>query len=190
MALAQPHARIDQRVGDVGQDQPQDVQHRTEEHHGAHDGEVLRVDRVDGVTAKAGNSEERLHDEAAGEQQRDHDHDAGQDWNHGVLEHVTEQHAQFRQALGARGANVILADLLEKKRAVQARARTDAAHDPDQYRQHQELDRIHADVITRDRHQAQQHADQVLPADDVKQRGDGHHDDAQHHARGVEIAPA
>ena len=50
----EPDPRIDHGVGNVGEDQPDDVEQRTDEDHRAHDGEVLRGDRVDGVAAQPG----------------------------------------------------------------------------------------------------------------------------------------
>ena len=52
-----------------------------------------------------------------------------------------------------RRAHVVLAHFLEEQRAVPAAAGADPAHDPDRHRQNQELDRVQAGVVARDRHQ-------------------------------------
>ena len=62
---AEPYPRVDKGVGNVGQQQSGDIQHRPHEHHGAHDGEILRLDGVDGVAAQARDAEEELEEQGA-----------------------------------------------------------------------------------------------------------------------------
>ena len=96
-------------------------------------------DGVDGIRAEAGNTEEGLGEQAAHEQQRNDGDHAGENRDHRVSEHVTEQHRRFRQSLGAGGTHVVAAYLLEKNRAIPARAGSDAADDADHDRENQEF---------------------------------------------------
>src|SRR5690606_22331837 len=70
MALLEADARVEDRVGNVGQYQPDDIHGRPQENHGPHDGEVLRVDGIYGVAAQPRDAEERFGDQAAHEKQR------------------------------------------------------------------------------------------------------------------------
>src|SRR5690625_1984741 len=53
----QPHPWIDQGVGNIGQQQADDIEHGTEEYHGADDGEILGADGVNGVCAQPRDAE-------------------------------------------------------------------------------------------------------------------------------------
>ena len=99
---------------------------------------------------------------------------------------MPEQHAQFRQALGARRAHVVLVDLFEEQRAVPARRRPDAADHADQHRQDEELAGVQPAAVAGNRHQIPHLADQILAADDVEQPGNGHRRHAQHHAADIQ----
>src|SRR5581483_4359968 len=153
-------------------------------------GEILRIDGVDRVAAEARNAEKGLHDQAADEEQRDHDDDAGENRDQGVFKHVPEQHARFRQPFRARGTHVILADLLEEKRPIEPRVSADTAHDADHDRQHDELESVDSAAVAGDRDEVQQLAREILPADDVKQRGHRHQYHADDDPDGVQVHAA
>ena len=88
----QPHARIGDRVGNIGQQQTKYVQHRTQEDHGTHNREILAVDCIDCVAAQARNAEERLGEQTADEEQwQYHDH-TGQDRDQRISQNMAEQH--------------------------------------------------------------------------------------------------
>ena len=63
--LLQSNARIGNRVGNIGQKQPQHVGGRPQKHHGADNGEILGIDGVNRVRSQPRNAEETFHDEAS-----------------------------------------------------------------------------------------------------------------------------
>src|SRR5262245_23654962 len=72
MASVEADAGIYPHVGEVGEDQADDVEQRADEDHRPHHGEVLGVDGVDGVAAEAGDAEEGFCEQAAQEKQGNH----------------------------------------------------------------------------------------------------------------------
>jgi hypothetical protein len=99
-------------------------------------------DGLDHEGAQARDAEEALEHQAAQEHVGQVAAGAGDDGDQRVAQHVAEQHHRLRQALGARGAHVVLADLLEEHRAVQPRLAAQPRQQRQQDRQHEELDRV------------------------------------------------
>ncbi|KAG1244557.1 hypothetical protein G6F68_015401 [Rhizopus microsporus] len=124
---------------------------------------------------------------AAHEQQRQGSDRAGQDRQHGIAQHVPEQHDAFGQPLGARGAHVVLADFFQEQGAVEARLGPQPRHDRHQHRQRQELDNVQPTREAREWHQAHELGEDPLAGDDVEQAGDRQQQHAHHHA--PEIQP-
>src|SRR5690554_1919274 len=118
MALLEPDSWIDQRIGNIRQYQSHDVQGGAQEDHGADDGEILRVDRVYGVAAQAGNAKKRLRDKTAHEQQRDGGHGAREYRQHGITQHMPKEHDALSQAFGTRCTHIVLAGLFQKQGAI------------------------------------------------------------------------
>jgi hypothetical protein len=117
----------------------EDRERRAEEHHRAHDREVLRLDGVDRIASEPRDAEKRLRQEATEEELRYRRHHAGQDRDRPVLEHVAEQHRRLGEPLRAGRPNVVLVHFLEEERAIEAHAFTEAAHQRDHYRQQQDF---------------------------------------------------
>ena len=101
-----------------------------------------------------------------------------------------EQNGGLAQAFGTGGTDIVLLHFLQEKRAIPAHAGADARHHADGDGQYQEFEGIHPGVITGNGRQLQQLADQVLPADDVEQRGNGHEPHAQGHAPEFQVGHA
>src|SRR5579859_4849505 len=186
----QSYARVRNRVGDIGEDQADDVQHRAQEHHGADDGEVLIVDGLDGVTAEPRYGEERFGDQTAEEQQGNSHHRTREDRNQRVVQYMAEQNAPFGQSLGSRGPHVIAIDLLEENGSIPAGTGPHSTDNADDDRQQQEFPGVQPARITGNRHQVPQLADQVLPTDDVEQARYRHRENAHQYTHEVDIRGA
>ncbi len=81
------------------------------------EGVVAVGDGGERQAAEAGPAEDRLGDDGAGQQRAELEADDRQDGVQRVAECVAVDHRIFRQALGAGGADVVLAELLEHGRA-------------------------------------------------------------------------
>ena len=86
----EPDARVDDRIGDVGEQVHADIDDGNEQHDGLHDQEVARRDRLDGELADAGPGEHGLHDDGAGEQVADLECRDGDDRNGRIAQHVAQ----------------------------------------------------------------------------------------------------
>ena len=85
-----------------------------EQQHDALDHRIVAAqDRIDGQPAEARDGEHALGHHRAADQQRDADADHGDDRHGGVLQRVHEQDAALAEALGARGADIVLLQHLE-----------------------------------------------------------------------------
>src|SRR5262245_31844737 len=62
------HARVDEEVGDVGEQVERDIRRRRHQHDALHDRVVAVEHRVDDQLAEAGNAEDLLGEHGAGEQ--------------------------------------------------------------------------------------------------------------------------
>src|SRR5581483_1676591 len=173
-ALLQPHARVYQRVADVGQNVTEDRDQGSQEDHRAHDGEILAVDGVYQEAAQARNAEERLQQQAAQEEAGNRLHRRGQDRNRSVLEDMAEQHRLLAHAFGAGRANVVLIDLVQDERAIEPHGSAKPADDADDHRQHHELPGFRAAPKARQRKVFQHLAKKILPSDDVDNINDAH----------------
>ncbi len=117
----QAHPRIHQLVEDVVEDQHEDEEYRGETDHRLEDRLVARGDGVVGHLAHAGNAEVALDEQGARDHhQRDGEHDARDDGDHGVLQHVLEQQFSRWRAEGLGGAHVVAPHLLDDDGAVEA----------------------------------------------------------------------
>src|SRR5262249_6430324 len=170
--LLKPYPRIHHRVADVGQDGADDIQYRAEKHHGADDGEVLTVDRVDQVAPQAGDTEERFEQEVAQHQGRNEEDRRGQDRDRGVLQHVAEKYRALADTLGPRRAHVVLVHLLQHHGAVEPHASAQPIDDADGGRQQDELPGVGAAPVAGDRAILQELAENELPAHDIDEIGD------------------
>ena len=116
---------IEQGVGDVDQEIDGDVDARGQKDHRLNDGIIAREHGIDGEAADAGQVEHAFGDDHARYQQRKTGADHGDDRHRGVAQRMTQQHAALGNALGARGADIILAEHVEHRRAGHARDQRD-----------------------------------------------------------------
>ncbi len=115
----EPHPRVEHRVKHVRKQKADDVEERAQICHGADNREILALNRADQVVSEARDAEERFQNEIAQDEGWDRGDGRGHHGDHGVFQHVLKEHAIFRHALRSRRADVILARLVEEKRAVQ-----------------------------------------------------------------------
>ena len=118
---AVPDARIEERVADINEqvddhDKDDDDGYRTQD-----DGPVARGDRAIGLVADTRPVEDRLREDGARHHAAEVQADVGDDRDEGVLEGVVQDDAATREALGARGADVVLVEDLKQLRAHDAR---------------------------------------------------------------------
>ena len=108
-------ARIDHGVEHVADDLHQQAEQGEDVERAEHHRIVALDRRLEAEQAEAVEREDDLHQQRRGEQDADERRrEAGDDQQHGVAEHVAVQHALLAGALGARGDDVLLADLLEE----------------------------------------------------------------------------
>jgi hypothetical protein len=110
-------------------------------------------------------------------EERQHGDRAREDRQHRVAQHVPEQHHRLGEALRARGAHVVLADLLEEHRPVEERLAAEPRHDADQHRQREKDDRSQPPANPEIGTSFRTPAEQELPQQDVEQRRDRHQED-------------
>ena len=103
----------------------QHVDEAEQQHDALDDRIVAAQDRIDGQPAEARDGEHALGHHRAADQERDADADDGHDRHRGVLQRMQEQDRRLAEALGPRGADVVLAQHLEHGRARDARDQRD-----------------------------------------------------------------
>src|SRR2546425_188974 len=108
-----PDARIEPRVHEV--DHEVEAHQRAGHEHdvGLHDGIIPEQNRLDGQAAHPGQREDRFDDHRSGQQRPELPAHDGDDGNERVLERVLVDDDPTAQALGPRGAHVVLAQHLE-----------------------------------------------------------------------------
>src|SRR5438552_9764328 len=117
LGSAKAYPRIGDRVEDIREQASRD------DHHGGHEEEtedhrvILVVERVEVESADAGPREHRLRDEGAAEEVAELETAQRDERDERVAQRVTQEDRALAQALGARGADVVLADDLENARA-------------------------------------------------------------------------
>ncbi len=109
--------------------------HRDQHHQVLHDRVIAPADRLDQVAGDAGNVEHGFGDDQAADQERGLDADHGDHRQDGVLQRVVKIHRRFRGALGARGADVVLAQHLQHRGAGDAHGQRRAAEGDRERRQ-------------------------------------------------------
>ncbi len=117
MARSISDPRIDHRIENVDGEVHQDVGKAEQQHDALDDRVVAAQDGIDREAAEPGNGEYALGDHGAADQERDADADDRHDRHRGILERMHEQDAALADALGARGADVVLLQHLEHRRA-------------------------------------------------------------------------
>ena len=100
---------------------------------------------------------------------------------------MLEQHGALDQALGARGAHVVMPKFVEEEGAVQARLRRNADHHRQHHRQRHEGGQVGPGRIapTLHREPAELEAEHILADDDVNQERNRQRDRRHHHQRTV-----
>ena len=116
-----PDARVEHGVEHVDHEIDDDIRAREHEDDALDHRIVAAQDRVDRQAAEARNREHALGDDDAADQQRDADADHRDDRDRGVAQRVPHQHVPGGEALGMRGADVVLAQRLQHRRARDAR---------------------------------------------------------------------
>ena len=116
-AQRMPNARVDHAVEHVDDQVDRDDDRRDQQDAALHDRIVARLHAVNQPVADAGPGKDRLGQDRARQQQADLQPDDRDHRNQRVAQRVHDDHAPARQALGARGAHVVLAQHFEHRRA-------------------------------------------------------------------------
>ena len=104
-------------IGDVDQDVDGDHRSDQQHHHAFDDDQVALGDRLEHQPPEAGQVEDVLDDDRAGQQEGELQAEDGQHRDHRVAQRVAPQHRAPRHALGAGGADIVLAEHFEQCRA-------------------------------------------------------------------------
>src|SRR5438105_7749669 len=115
--IALSDAGIEEAIADIHEQVRDDVRDRGEQDDALHHGIVLRVDRIDGQLADALAGEDGLDDDAAREQASGLEADDRDDRDERIPHRVAQDDRPAREALRARGADVLEAHHLEERRA-------------------------------------------------------------------------
>src|SRR6266850_3889654 len=108
---------IDEAIEDVDEEVAHDEADRDQEYDALHERVVAREDGVHHEAADAGQGEDVLGDDGAADQRAELQPQHGDHRDERVAQHVAAHHASLRQALGARGAHVVLGERLQQARA-------------------------------------------------------------------------
>src|SRR3989454_10070908 len=174
MCSLELHARVDRLVQEIGGEVHHHGVHRDLDGHRLDHRKVAALYGEDHLAPDAGDREEALDEEGAGEQPRQLKQDMGDDRNRRVAQDVHPHHAVLAQALGAGGAHVVLVDLVEKEAAVQAYVRGKRNRDADDDRQHAVAQQVlgEADAPALHREPAELVGEHILEHQDVHQDAD------------------
>src|SRR3984893_2505144 len=111
--LAEPDARVEEAVHHVDHQIQRDDAGGQEQVDALDDGVVPPGDGVEQELSHAGDDEDALHDDGPAEEGRELEAHHREHRDHRVLQHVAGDDQRLRQALGPRGADVVLAQHLE-----------------------------------------------------------------------------
>ena len=111
------HPRVDEAIGEVGQQVHQDDGEGVDDHHALQHRVVALVERADDQLAQARPVEDDLGQHRVADQDAEIEPDDRDHGNEAVAEGVAPDDGARRHALGARRADVILAEHLEHRRA-------------------------------------------------------------------------
>src|SRR5579875_341625 len=111
---AEPHPRVERRVGDVDDGVHDDDEDRSEQHDGRHDGQVPVEQRVDRELAEAGEREDALGDDGTGKQRADVDPELGHHRGEGGAKPVAVDDRPPREALCPGRPDVVLPEGVEQ----------------------------------------------------------------------------
>src|SRR5207247_1675735 len=115
------HPRIEHHVREVHGQVHEHVEARDAEHHALDHGIVAAQHGRDDEPAEPGNVEDLLHDDRAGDEDRERDADDGDRRDHGVLQRMLVDDGALAQAARATGHDELLAQHVEHGRARAAR---------------------------------------------------------------------
>src|ERR1700738_1734214 len=110
-------SRVDDAVEQIDDQIDADHDRSDQQYASLHDRIVARLNAVDQPVAHARPGKDGLGQDRAGQQQADLQTDHRDHRNESVAQRVNQHHSPVREALGAGGANVILAQHLEHRRA-------------------------------------------------------------------------
>src|SRR5215475_9413664 len=102
-------AWIEPRVGEIDDEIHHHEAEGDEEHEGLHHGIVSVGDCVDHEAPHAVQGEHRLRDHEAADEERELRADEGDHGQHGIAKGVADDHRPLAEALGPRGADVVVA---------------------------------------------------------------------------------
>jgi len=111
------HARIDPGVDDVDRQVHTDEREAQEQHGALHERVVARQDRLHDQAPNARQCEHLLDDHGAADGEAEDDAGDGDDGDQRVAESVAGDGAPLRHTLGARGANKILVEHIQRRRS-------------------------------------------------------------------------
>src|SRR5205809_52813 len=148
------HPRIEHHVREVHGQVHEHVEARDAEHHALDHGIVAAQHGRDDQPAEPGNVEDLLHDDRAGDEDRERDADDGDRRDHGVLQRMLVDDGALAQAARATGHDELLAQHVEHGRARDARDERRLDHA--QHRVERQQDRRLRTVDDRLEHRAAQ----------------------------------
>ena len=148
--------RVEDAVEDVHEQVGEDEGERDHQRHRLDDGVVAAEDRLQEHVADSGQPEDDLDDRGAADQHADLEADDRDHRDQGVPQRVLRDHGSPADALGPGGADVVLPEHLEHRRAHHAHH--------DRHREHRDRDRREDELA--------QVPDRVVPGGDVGERGD------------------
>src|SRR5215470_346843 len=106
--------RVDRQVEEVDREGGHDDGDRADEDDSEHDRQIDVQDREHGLAAEAGPGEDGLDDDGAAEERAEVDAGVGHDRQERVAQAVLDDDGEWADTLGARGANVVLAEDVEE----------------------------------------------------------------------------
>ena len=112
-----PQPRVDRGIGEVDEEGDEDHREDQQHHHALDHDQVALADRLEHQPAEAGQEEDVLDDDRAGEQEGELQPDDGQHRDQRVAERVPAQRLAAGQPLGAGGADEVLAERVDQRRA-------------------------------------------------------------------------
>src|SRR6185437_7391607 len=113
--------RVDEDVAQIDEEIDEDDGEDEQHHHRLDDDQVALGDALEDQAAEAGEEEDVLDDDAAGEQERELQADDGQHRDQRVAHGVAPERGAAGKAVGAGGADVVLLERIEERGAHDAR---------------------------------------------------------------------
>src|SRR5690625_5023622 len=140
---ARPYARVHQAVRKVGQEVRKAVEEYGDDERTLHDRVIARFDRVQDQVSESGPVEDQFDEHRPAEQVPEADTDDDNDGDECAPQRVAEQHGAAVESLRCRCPHVVLAELLEHRRAHEPGDVTDPGEGQSRDRQHEVPELVH-----------------------------------------------